>query len=66
MKILRIVWDPKGGMPKSYALSELPKIEKQFDGMTLPSPKGRLYSRTTIRLCVENGLRKFQKVMDMN
>ena len=28
MKILCILYDdPKGGMPKSYALSELPKIE---------------------------------------
>ena len=29
MKILCILYDdPKGGMPKSYALSELPKIKK--------------------------------------
>ena len=28
MKILCVLYDdPKGGMPKSYALSELPKIE---------------------------------------
>ena len=42
MKILCILYDdPKGGMPKSYPLSKLPKIEKYPDGMTLPSPKGR-------------------------
>ena len=45
MKILCILYDdPKGGMPKSYPLSKLPKIEKYPDGMTLPSPKGRDYS----------------------
>ena len=45
MKILCILYDdPKGGMPESYALSELPKIEKYPDGMTLPSPKGRDYT----------------------
>ena len=42
MKILCILYDdPKGGMPKSYPLSDLPKLEKYPDGMTLPSPKGR-------------------------
>ena len=45
MKILCVLYDdPKGGMPKSYALSELPKIDKYPDGMTLPSPKGRDYT----------------------
>ena len=30
MKILCVLYDdPKGGMPKSYPLSELPKLEKQ-------------------------------------
>ena len=43
MKILCILYDdPKGGMPKSYPLSDLPKLEKYPDGMTLPSPKGRV------------------------
>ena len=38
MKVLCILYDdPKGGMPKSYPLTELPKIEKYPDGMTLPS-----------------------------
>ena len=40
MKVLCVLYDdPKGGMPKSYALSDLPKLEKYPDGMTLPSPK---------------------------
>ncbi|MBD1137761.1 NAD-dependent formate dehydrogenase [Pelagibacterales bacterium SAG-MED43] len=62
MKILCILYDdPKGGMPKSYALSELPKIEKYPDGMTLPSPKGRDYTPGQLLGCVsgELGLRKF-------
>ena len=48
-------------MPKSYALSELPKIEKYPDGMTLPSPKGRDYTPGQLLGCVsgELGLRKF-------
>ena len=41
MKILCVLYDdPKGGMPKSYPLSSLPKLDKYPDGMTLPSPKG--------------------------
>ena len=62
MKILCILYDdPKGGMPKSYALSELPKIDKYPDGMTLPSPKGRDYTPGQLLGCVsgELGLRKF-------
>ena len=40
MKILCVLYDdPKGGMPSSYPLKELPKLEKYPDGMTLPSPK---------------------------
>ena len=48
-------------MPKSYALSELPKIDKYPDGMTLPSPKGRDYTPGQLLGCVsgELGLRKF-------
>ncbi len=62
MKILCVLYDdPQGGMPKSYALSELPKIEKYPDGMTLPSPKGRDYTPGQLLGCVsgELGLRKF-------
>ena len=62
MKVLCVLYDdPKGGMPKSYPLSELPKIEKYPDGMTLPSPKGRDYTPGQLLGCVsgELGLRKF-------
>ena len=35
MKILCVLYDdPKSGMPKSYPLSNLPKLEKYPDGMT--------------------------------
>ena len=46
---------------RSYPLSELPKIEKYPDGMTLPSPKGRDYTPGQLLGCVsgELGLRKF-------
>ena len=62
MKVLCILYDdPKGGMPKSYPLSKLPKIEKYPDGMTLPTPKGRDYTQGQLLGCVsgELGLRKF-------
>ena len=62
MKILCILYDdPKDGMPKSYPLNELPKIDKYPDGMTLPSPKGRDFSPGELLGCVsgELGLRKF-------
>ena len=40
MKILCVLYDdPKGGMPKNYPLSKLPKLEKYPDGMSLPTPK---------------------------
>jgi len=62
MKILCILYDdPKGGMPKSYPLNDLPKLEKYPDGMTLPSPKGRDFTPGQLLGCVsgELGLRKF-------
>ena len=62
MKVLCILYDePKGGMPKSYPLSSLPKLEKYPDGMTLPTPKGRDYTPGQLLGCVsgELGLRKF-------
>ena len=62
MKILCILYDdPKGGMPKSYPLSDLPKLEKYPDGMSLPSPKGRDFTPGQLLGCVsgELGLRKF-------
>ena len=62
MKILCILYDdPKGGMPKSYPLKDLPKLDKYPDGMTLPSPKGRDFNPGDLLGCVsgELGLRKF-------
>ena len=62
MKILCVLYDdPKNGMPKSYALDKLPKIEKYPDGMTLPSPQGRDFNEGELLGCVsgELGLRKF-------
>ena len=62
MKILCVLYDdPKGGMPKSYPLKDLPKLEKYPDGMTLPSPKGRDFNPGELLGCVsgELGLRKF-------
>ena len=62
MKILCVLYDdPKGGMPESYPLSDIPKLEKYPDGMTLPSPKGRDFTPGELLGCVsgELGLRKF-------
>ena len=62
MKILCVLYDdPKNGMPKSYALDKLPKIDKYPDGMTLPSPNGRDFNEGELLGCVsgELGLRKF-------
>ena len=62
MKVLCILYDdPKGGMPKSYPLSDLPKLEKYPDGMSLPSPKGRDFTPGQLLGCVsgELGLRMF-------
>ena len=62
MKILCVLYDdPKGGMPKSYPLSNLPKLDKYPDGMTLPTPKGIDFNPGELLGCVsgELGLRKF-------
>ena len=62
MKILCVLYDdPKEGMPSSYPLKELPKLEKYPDGMTLPCPKGRDFNAGELLGCVsgELGLRKF-------
>ncbi|MDB0028946.1 NAD-dependent formate dehydrogenase [bacterium] len=62
MKILCILYDdPKDGMPSSYPLKELPKLDKYPDGMTLPNPKGRDFTPGELLGCVsgELGLRKF-------
>ena len=62
MKVLCILYDdPTNGMPTSYPLQDLPKIDKYPDGMTLPSPKGRDFTPGQLLGCVsgELGLRKF-------
>jgi len=62
MKILCILYDdPKDGMPTSYPMKDLPKLEKYPDGMTLPTPKGRDFNPGDLLGCVsgELGLRKF-------
>ena len=62
MKILCVLYDdPKNGMPNSYPLSQLPKIDRYPDGMSLPSPKGRDFKPGELLGCVsgELGLRKF-------
>jgi formate dehydrogenase len=62
MKILCVLYDdPKKGMPKSYPLSNLPKLNKYPDGMTLPTPKGIDFNPGELLGCVsgELGLRKF-------
>ena len=62
MKILCVLYDdPKGGMPSSYALGDIPKLDKYPDGMTLPSPKAIDFTPGELLGCVsgELGLRKF-------
>ena len=62
MKVLCVLYDdPKGGMPDSYALESLPKIEKYPDGQTLPTPKNIDFKPGELLGCVsgELGLRKF-------
>ncbi len=62
MKILCVLYDdPKDGMPGSYALNELPKIDTYPDGMTLPTPKAIDFNPGELLGCVsgELGLRKF-------
>jgi len=64
MKIVCILYDdPKDGMPTSYPVKELPKLEKYPDGMTLPTPKGIDFKPGELLGCVsgELGLRKFLK-----
>ena len=40
MKVLCILYDdPTAGIPSSYAIDELPKIDKYPDETTVPSPK---------------------------
>ncbi len=62
MKILCVLFDdPTAGMPNSYALAHLPKLDKYPDGTTLPSPKAIDFTPGELLGCVsgELGLRKF-------
>ena len=62
MKILCILYDdPTGGMPSSYAIDELPIIDKYPDGTTVPNPKAIDFKPGELLGCVsgELGLRKF-------
>tara|TARA_X000000368_G_scaffold264809_1_gene209690 strand:- start:691 stop:1890 length:1200 start_codon:yes stop_codon:yes gene_type:complete len=62
MKILCVLYDdPKGGMPKNYPVSSLPKLAKYPDGMSLPTPKSIDFNPGELLGCVsgELGLRKF-------
>jgi len=62
MKVLCILYDdPNGGMPSSYAIDELPKIDKYPDGTTVPNPKAIDFKPGELLGCVsgELGLRKF-------
>ena len=62
MKILCVLYDdPKDGMPSSYPVKDLPKLETYPDGMTLPSPKAIDFTPGELLGCVsgELGLRKF-------
>ena len=62
MKILCILYDdPTDGMPTSYPMEDLPRVEVYPDGMTLPSPKGRDFNPGELLGCVsgELGLRKY-------
>jgi len=62
MKVLCILYDdPTGGMPSSYAIDELPKIDKYPDGTTVPNPKAIDFKPGELLGCVsgELGLRKF-------
>ena len=62
MKILCVLYDdPTDGMPNSYAIDSLPKIEKYADGMSLPTPNDIDFTPGELLGCVsgELGLRKF-------
>ena len=57
MKILCILYDdPKGGMPTSYPVDQLPKIEKYPDGQTLPTPNDIDFNPGELLGCVSGGL----------
>ena len=61
MKVLCVLYDdPKGGMPKSYPVASLPKLDNYPDGMALPTPKGiKEKSALTYRF-IERKKREFE------
>jgi formate dehydrogenase len=61
-KIVCVLYDdPAGGYPKSYALDDLPKLDKYPDGQSLPTPKAIDFKPGALLCSVsgELGLRKF-------
>jgi len=61
-KIVCVLYDdPIGGLPKSYARDDIPKIERYPGGQTAPTPNGIDYKPGELLGCVsgELGLRKF-------
>lgn len=61
-KVVCVLYDdPVGGMPKSYARDDLPKIEHYPGGQTLPTPKGIDFAPGTLLGSVsgELGLRAY-------
>lgn len=61
-KILCVLYDdPVSGYPKSYARSDLPRLEKYPDGQTLPTPKAIDFNPGELLGSVsgELGLRKY-------
>ena len=61
-KIVCVLYDdPIGGLPKSYARDDIPKIERYPGGQTAPTPNGIDFKPGELLGCVsgELGLRKF-------
>lgn len=61
-KVVCVLYDdPVGGMPKSYARDDLPKIDHYPGGQTLPTPKGIDFAPGTLLGSVsgELGLRQY-------
>ena len=61
-KVLCVLYDdPIGGMPKSYPLDALPKLDRYPDGSTLPTPQAVDFAPGELLGCVsgELGLRDY-------
>ncbi len=62
MKVLCVLYDdPVGGYPPAYARSDIPNIERYYDGQTTPTPEAIDFVPGELLGCVsgELGLRKF-------